>query len=458
MAGIGFELQKLLKKGDITSFVKVAFAGIVIVAGPWLLSILGIFVISRISGRILGQDQSIFMSVIIYTYAFSLFIFGGSHYIFTRYLADLEYLREHGKVGSALFFFSCLILIAASAVSLPGIRLLYPGEIDHPTLFRFSCWLFFVTVNWLWVLMIFISLLRKYLAIFATYLFGMTMSTILAFLLTPLYGVSGTVAGFAAGQLFCALVLLSMSLKEYKPSQFRATVKDFIKYFPKYGFLFLSGLFYYWGIWIDKILFWQMFGVPIAETRVRLFELYDIPVYLANLAMIPALVYFVVICETDYYLLLKDFLHSLGGEIYRKIKQKKERLLSGTRSALKEQVVFLGVFIFVLVLLAPVINSLIPLNSLVLRITLTAVFFHFLYLTLMTFLFYLELYRFTFLSSLIFFLVNLISSFVIGLTGNQDLCGLSYLLGGIAASFTSFILLIISLKKIDNNIFAKYST
>ena len=143
---------------------------------------------------------------------------------------------------------------------------------------------------------------------------------------------------------------------------------------------------------------------------------------------------------------------------FKKIDEKKNRLLTGTRSALREQVVFLGVFIFVLVLLAPAISGFISLNSLVLRITLSAVFFHFLYLTLMTFLFYLELYRYTFLSSLTFFVVNLVSSLIIGLLGNQEICGLSYLLGGIAASAASFLFLISSLKKIDSRIYAQYSS
>ncbi len=50
MAGIGFELQRVLKQGGMTGVFKVALAGIIIVAGPWLISILGIFSLSRFAG------------------------------------------------------------------------------------------------------------------------------------------------------------------------------------------------------------------------------------------------------------------------------------------------------------------------------------------------------------------------------------------------------------------------
>ena len=95
MAGIGFELQRVLRKGGIGSFVKVALSGIMIVAGPWLLSIVGIFLIGRFADFTLQEGRGLFMGVIIYSYAFSLFIFGGSHYIFTRLLSDLIYLEKN---------------------------------------------------------------------------------------------------------------------------------------------------------------------------------------------------------------------------------------------------------------------------------------------------------------------------------------------------------------------------
>jgi hypothetical protein len=43
MAGIGFELKRVLRQGGIVRFIGVSLAGTAIVAGPWLLSVLGHF-------------------------------------------------------------------------------------------------------------------------------------------------------------------------------------------------------------------------------------------------------------------------------------------------------------------------------------------------------------------------------------------------------------------------------
>jgi uncharacterized membrane protein len=54
MAGIGFELRKVITKGGLGSFIKAAFSGVMIVAGPWLLSIVGITLIRQFIDRFAG--------------------------------------------------------------------------------------------------------------------------------------------------------------------------------------------------------------------------------------------------------------------------------------------------------------------------------------------------------------------------------------------------------------------
>ena len=49
MAGIGFELKRVLRKGGLMRFLGVSLASTAVVAGPWLLSVLGIFLVQRLS-------------------------------------------------------------------------------------------------------------------------------------------------------------------------------------------------------------------------------------------------------------------------------------------------------------------------------------------------------------------------------------------------------------------------
>ena len=75
----------------------------------------------------------------------------------------------------------------------------------------------------------------------------------------------------------------------------------------------------------------------------------------------------------------------------------------------------------------------------------------------MTFMFYMELYWQSALTSFIFFMVNLSYSLSMELLGYATIPGLSYLYGGIAASCVSLIILLTTVKTIDQRIFANYN-
>ncbi len=459
MAGIGFELQRLLKKESIGSFFKVALAGIIIVAGPWLVAILGIFLIDRIAHFALPEHQSLFMSVIIYTYAVSLFLFGGLHYVFTRFLSDLIYLEKNREAGSALVFICVVIALLASAIAIPALWGINLPNLSHPILFKAAALCFFIAVNVLWILMIFISLSKRYMVILLTFLTGMACSVMGLRVLGRIYGLGGAMLGFSLGQLLTVALLGALALWEYRPARFLATVKEFFLNIPRHGYLLLAGLFYYWGIWIDKLVFWFFLGSPIEGTPFKLFQVYDMPVYLSNLAMIPGLIYFVVICETDFYVRLKEFLQSLSSDVFIRIQEKKYALIRQIKEGLFEQSVFQGILTLVLFLLVPVLTNRVfqgSISTLIMRTTLVAVLLHFIFLTLMTFLFYLELYREASLASFTFFSVNLMGSLVTARYGISSFCGLSYLAGGLAASVVAYLILLAQVRNIDRRIYSQY--
>jgi uncharacterized membrane protein len=458
MAGIGFELQRVLRRGGIGSFIKVALSGIMIVAGPWLLSIIGIFLIGRFAGFTLQEGRSLFMGVVIYSYAFSLFIFGGSHYIFTRLLSDLIYLKKNRQAASLLLFFSLIVIALAAGISLTALRRISLPGVSRPLLFKSFAVAFFVIINLAWLLMIFISLLKKYVAIFLVFLGGMTISVVGVLFLGRTMDLGGAMLGFFAGQGFTVVLLLILSFQEYRPAEVKQTLEALVTYFPKYGFLFLSGLFYYWGIWIDKMVFWVVLGQPVPGTFFRLFDTYDIPVYLANLTMIPGLVYFIVVLETDFYSYLKDFLQSLGEGILGEIQNRKKLLLVKLKAGLREQSLFQGVITAAFLILAPSLSGIFSgLDVSLLRITMLAVFFQLLFLTEMTFLFYFEQYRPSFIAAFAYFAVNLGGSLVIVFTGT-GFFGLSYLAAGIVSSVICATYLFKIVHRADRLVLARYTT
>ena len=131
------------------------------------------------------------------------------------------------------------------------------------------------------------------------------------------------------------------------------------------------------------------------------------------------------------------------------------------KSHLKDQILFQGVFTVALLLLAPLLFTRFqgtPGFGFTLRITLVAVFFHLLLLTLLNFLFYMELFTAAMVSSLVFLLVNFGISMMDGIPGFSILPGVSYLISTAAASGVAGYALFSSAKILDRRLLAKSVT
>ena len=92
MAGIGFELRRLLDRQSLWGLVRAyTYAG-VISSGPWVLSILGVMGIGLLSvGPLPAMEVRQFLVTITYLMAASLIWTGGLQLMFARFIADCIY-------------------------------------------------------------------------------------------------------------------------------------------------------------------------------------------------------------------------------------------------------------------------------------------------------------------------------------------------------------------------------
>jgi len=458
MAGIGFELQKVLKGGGIGNLFKVALAGIVIVAGPWLISIVGIFFLNRFAGFALTEGADLFMAAIVYSYAFSLSLFGGLHYIFTRYISDLIYIQKETRAVSTLLLVMIIFIFMALVMAGVAVYFIETDIISNLLLYKISAVSLFIVINLIWLVMIFITLLKRYMTIFLVYFSGMAISFFAVYYLGSLYKLGGALAGFTIGQLYILLFLLLLIINAYKPETIWIEFKPLLSYFKKYKYLFLAGVFYSAGIWVDKICLWVLVGSSVQGTYLKLFEPYDIAVYFGNLTIIPGLVYFMIFSETDFYSVLKKFLLTIEKSILTRIREEKYRLIKTMNRSLYEQSFFQGIISLGLIIVAPIVNS-VFLGNLsdvtTLRIVLLAVFFHVFFLTILTFLFYIQMYREAFLSTAVFFFINLIVTMIMALI-DFPFYGIGYLAASVSACLFSFIFLRYGVKTVDRRVYGSF--
>lgn len=457
MAGIGFELKRVLQRGGIIRVLGVSLAGTAIVAGPWLLSALGIFLIQQYAASALTEARSLFTALIVYCYAFSLVLFSGLHYVFTRQISDLIYQHKNREAGSALASFLLALFALSALVAAAGLLpLRIVGEVSRPVLFLLAAGLLFTVINLNWVIMSFITLLKSYIGILLVYLGGTLISLLGVRFFGALYATAGALLGYALGQCFTAIVLYLMTLKGYAP--IRLSLKGFLSYLLRYRLLFLAGLLYAWASWADKIVFWFTLGKRMAGSWFRVFDPYDVPIFFAILTMIPGLIFFTIETETSFYPRLRRFLRCLGKESWTGIIRSKQMMLRTMSAGLREQSILQAICSVTLIILAPAIGHALfgdSVDASALRLTLGAVFFHALFLTLMIFLFYFELYVQTVAAVLVFFAVNVTASLAIGMMGATRFLGLSYLAGGVAGSVVAGVLLSLSARRIDRTLFAR---
>ncbi len=455
MAGIGFELQRVLAKGGLGSVFKVALAGIVIVAGPWLISILGIYSIGTFAGFVLTEGYDLFIAAVVYCYAFSLMLFGGYHYLFSRRVADLVFQRQEAEASSVLFGSLIAVGLLAAVAGSGAAFFLHPRGISSPLLYRASFAILFVTVSLTGLCMLFITLLRWYMGIFLAFAAGMILSFFNVLYFGRRFGLGGALAGFTGGQAAILLALAGMSFFAYPPTGIRTAFRRMLPYFHTYRFLLFAGLFYSAGVWVDKVVFWILRGTEVQGSFFRLYAPYDTAVYFANLTMIPGLVFFIIFSETGFYVALRKYLLRLGSSTLTVMQQEKYGLIRKMNTSLLDQSVFQGSITLGCILLSTDIighflGGSVP--TLHFQVVLVAVFFHLLFFTLVTFLFYFEMYRESCLAAALFFTLNLAVS--VGVSYAPDaIPGTGYLLGGIAASIYSYTALQNGARKLDRRIF-----
>lgn len=298
MAGIGFELRRLLRKNTLVGLVEAyAYAGI-IGSGPWVFSIVGILLIGLFSASVVVPPYLVtqFQTSVTYLVASSLILTGLVHLAFTRFVADRLFEKKKHLVLPNLHGLMMIVVATAGLlgtlclfVVLPGLGLVY----------RVLMLAGFVLMCGIWVMTILLSGMKRYKTIVV--LFGVSYSLIVAAALwLRHYGLEGLLGGFVLGNFVLLAGMWTMTVREFSVRQ-PLIAFDFAKRQLLYPSLIAIGFLYNLGVWIDKFMFWYF--PPTSDPiigHLRASLIYDLPVFLAYLSIIPGMAVFLVRIETDF--------------------------------------------------------------------------------------------------------------------------------------------------------------
>ncbi len=292
MAGIGFEIRKLLRKESYTGLLQAyAYAG-VISSGPWVLSIIGILVIGLLSATVVVPDVLIsqFQVSVTYLMLSSLIFTGAVQLGFTRFIADRLFEKKDDLVLPNFNGVLLLVMVSGGALGLLAVIFLFPEQSD---IYRVLMLAGFVIMCGIWVATIFLSGMKLYKEIVQLFALGYAITVASAYVLRPL-GMEGLLFGFVLGHFVLFTGMIQMTLRDYPSSRFIGF--EFARRGAMFPTLIATGFIYNLGLWADKLLFW--FNPDTSQAVIgplRASVIYDMPIFLAYLAIIPGMAVFLVL-------------------------------------------------------------------------------------------------------------------------------------------------------------------
>jgi polysaccharide biosynthesis protein PelG len=338
MAGIGFELRKMLRRNTLLGLMQAyTYAGL-IGAGPWVLSIVGILLIGVLSLPFVVPTGLItqFQVSVTYLISLSLVLTGPLQLAFTRFTSDRLFEKRDDLVLPN-FHAVAFIVTAASAV-LGGLAVIFLFP-QQTTAYRLLMLAGFTVMCNVWIATIFLSGMKQYLSIIIVFFIGYTITTFAALMLNT-HGLSGLLLGFVTGQTVLLAGLLALIYRDYRSDHF-ISFEMFRKQY-RYPSLLLIGLLYNLAIWVDKFMFWYSPGTgqPVIGP-LRASIIYDIPVFLAYLAIIPGMAVFLMRIETDFVEYYDAFYKAVreGASLQRMRDAMVESLRNGILEIMKVQAI-----------------------------------------------------------------------------------------------------------------------
>ncbi|MFY8274684.1 exopolysaccharide Pel transporter PelG [Pseudoalteromonas sp. SSDWG2] len=295
MAGIGFELRRILQKNTLLSYLEAYGLAAVVGSGPWVLSIIALMVIGMLSiGRIFPSSMIIqFLVLVTYMMAGSLILSGLFQLMLTRFISDRLFEKNDHKVTPNLL--GCMLVVSVMATLL-GVLVLSQTHLNSAIKMSLLCG--FVVLCNLWLIIVFLSGMKQYYRIVLTLCGGYALMVLCSWLLPP-YGLLGLLIIFAACQALITFVLLFFVLRNYASNELVSF--EFLDHKKAFYSLALCGLMYNVGVWVDKFVFWFSPDVSFAVIDIfRASYIYDLPIFIAYLAIIPGMAVFMLHMETDF--------------------------------------------------------------------------------------------------------------------------------------------------------------
>lgn len=445
MAGIGFELKRILNERSLLSIIRVYGYSTVLSSGPWIISILTILFMGLLKISVYKSFIEIIQFQVSVTYIIMISLIFSSPFqlSFSRYVADKIF--ENRKDVILPSFIGMITLILGFGIII-GIIFSYLMLRNLNVAFNITFISNFVLISNLWIANTILLGLKEYKAILNSYLFSYLLIAFFIFTLSK-NKLTYMLLSFLIGNMALFFVLSYLIFRRY-PSNEIINLNFILNPNERLDIeLVLSSVFYNIAIWIDKIIFWYnpLTGQNILG-KLRISVVYDLPIFLAYLSIIPAMAIFFYRLEADFAQKYEELFNAiLDYGTLDEIKKIKNEMIESLRLMIRETVVIQGIFNIIIFFFAPKIFSLLKIPFLYLplfTVDLIGVQMQMCFMATLSILHYINKKRQAMYLSLFFLIANSLFTIITIKLGPYY-----FGYGFAVSSFLSFILSLIILRK-----------
>lgn len=322
----------------------------VLACGAWVLAIVGVLLIGVLRlptgwpPPLAAQFQVSATCLI----AVSLILTGPLQLHVVRFAADRLAEGRGEAVLPGLHAAGLVVTVLAGLFGLACALWAFPQQ---SALYRALMLAAFVLMCHVWIAVTFLSGMKQYRAIACAFVAGYGAAALAALALRR-FGLEGLLGGLAIGEL---VLLAGMAMAIHRrhrshrdrrngPGPSLLSFEIFARR-HRYPGLMAIGLLYPLGIWVDKLQFWYHAGTgqrvigPLHASAI-----YDVPVFLAWLAVVPAMAAFVLRIDRDFVAHYDAFADAVrGGGSLQRIEQARNALVRAVRLGLYEIVKLLAI-------------------------------------------------------------------------------------------------------------------
>ncbi|MEA1832374.1 exopolysaccharide Pel transporter PelG [Methylobacterium durans] len=461
MAGIGFELRRLSSRDEILGPVAAVAHAAIVAAGPWLYTVMAILVIGEAASPLIGEDAMATFRVLV-VYVFSLSLVGTSPVamVGTRVLADSLYRRQYDDVRSVFV----LTLLAASAATAILSCLVFVLLLRVPADVAVAGIAGVQIVSMVWVGLAFCGAVRDYLQVTLAFVTGLLAGVGLAVTAALHgYGPVPMVWGLAAGFMIVFLWLTARFASTF-PSPCRslaaaqAAFTARLRCSPSLAIGATAGAV---SVWIDKWIIWTSGYGERVEAGLIHAPLYDGPMFIASLTVVPALALFVTSLETTFFDRYRAYFQAIDTHATLKNIRAQGRILEReTTRTLANIMVVQTALCVIVVLTAPAIVEAVGLQFRqigILRMGTVGALFQYLFMSCSALLIFFDATR-VYATLQLIFLGSLAALTVLVSQFEPGSLGTGYMLACIVSGFASLFALLKVLGSIDYRVFVGSAT